>query len=146
MANVPEVSQFDAGIYQLETTDVVEGGSLGVDNYQAKGLANRTRWLYDKIETINTWIELTKFLLFLRKGTYVIGDVGANDYRLITFSNVGTSNYMVVGSIVSNGNGESDSEVTYAIKNKTATSFVLYLGEQGTPVQNVSFDYTLIPF
>lgn len=49
MANVTEISQFDEGIYQLETTDVIEGGPLGVDNYQAKGLANRTRWLYNNL-------------------------------------------------------------------------------------------------
>jgi len=49
MANVTETSTFDAGIYQLETTDPVEGGALGVANYQAKGLANRTKWLYDQL-------------------------------------------------------------------------------------------------
>jgi len=49
MANVTETSNFDEGIYQLETTDVLEGGALGVDNYQAKGLANRTKWLYDQL-------------------------------------------------------------------------------------------------
>jgi len=49
MANVTETSTFDAGIYQLETTDPVEGGALGISNSQAKGLANRTRWLYDQL-------------------------------------------------------------------------------------------------
>jgi len=49
MANVTELSQFDSGIYQLETTDPVEGGASGVSNFQAKGLANRTRWLKDQI-------------------------------------------------------------------------------------------------
>jgi len=49
MANVTETSNFDAGIYQLETTDPVEGGALGISNSQAKGLANRTRWLYDQL-------------------------------------------------------------------------------------------------
>jgi len=49
MANVTETSNFDEGIYQLETTDPVEGGALGISNSQAKGLANRTRWLYDQL-------------------------------------------------------------------------------------------------
>ena len=49
MANVPEISNFDSGIYQLEITDPVEGGSGGISNAQAKGLANRTKWLYDQI-------------------------------------------------------------------------------------------------
>lgn len=49
MANVTETSNFDEGIYQLETTDPVEGGALGIANRQAKGLANRTRWLRDNL-------------------------------------------------------------------------------------------------
>lgn len=49
MANVTETSNFDAGIYQLETTDPLEGGSLGVLNYAIKGLANRTKWLKDNL-------------------------------------------------------------------------------------------------
>lgn len=83
---------------------------------------------------------------FAFKGTKVLGDIGANDFRVVNFDDVGTNNYMVVGSIVSNGNGVLDSEVTYAIKTKTSNSFLLYLGEQGTPVQNVSFDFAIILF
>jgi len=45
MANVPESASYDAGIYQLETTDQVLGGSAGIANAQAKGLANRTAYL-----------------------------------------------------------------------------------------------------
>ena len=45
MANVTETAQWDAGVYQLETTDLVQGGAAGVSNNQAKNLANRTVWL-----------------------------------------------------------------------------------------------------
>lgn len=45
MANVTEIAQFDSGVYQLETTDPVQGGASGVANTQAKALANRTQWL-----------------------------------------------------------------------------------------------------
>jgi hypothetical protein len=48
MANQPEVSVFELGIYQFETTDVVEGGLGGVDNKPLLQLANRTKWLYDQ--------------------------------------------------------------------------------------------------
>lgn len=48
MANVPESSAFDAGIYQIETADPVLGGVNGIANAQAKGLANRTKYLYDQ--------------------------------------------------------------------------------------------------
>lgn len=146
MANQPEISEFTEGVYQYETTDPIEGGLGGKLNLPWLQLSNRTRWLKNQVNTINDFIQNIKFLVFLRKGTFFIGDVGSNDFRTVTFPTVGTSNYMVVGSIVSNGNGVADSEVTFAIKNRTATSFQIYLGEQGTPVQNVSFDYTLIPF
>lgn len=45
MADLVETQNFDAGIYQLETTDPVEGGPGGIDNRQAQQLANRTAWL-----------------------------------------------------------------------------------------------------
>lgn len=45
MANVAETAQWEAGIYQFETSDPVEGGPDGIDNRQAKQLANRTAYL-----------------------------------------------------------------------------------------------------
>ncbi len=45
MANIEEIEQWDSGIYQLETTDPVQGGADGVDNAPHKNLANRTLWL-----------------------------------------------------------------------------------------------------
>lgn len=49
MANLTETSTWETGIYQLETTDPVEGGPLGVSNTQAKLLGNRTKWLKDNL-------------------------------------------------------------------------------------------------
>jgi hypothetical protein len=45
MADLPESNEWTAGIYQLETSDPVLGGPEGIDNLQAKQLANRTIWL-----------------------------------------------------------------------------------------------------
>lgn len=45
MANIIETETWDDGVYQLETTDPVEGGADGVDNAPHKNLANRTLWL-----------------------------------------------------------------------------------------------------
>jgi len=45
MANITETVTWDDGVYQLETTDPVEGGEDGVDNAPHKNLANRTLWL-----------------------------------------------------------------------------------------------------
>ena len=54
MANLPESNQWENGIYQLETTDPVEGGPNGIDNQQAKQLANRTAYLKAQVETLGT--------------------------------------------------------------------------------------------
>lgn len=48
MANLPESSTFDAGVNELQTTDLVLGGISGPANAGALNLTNRTRWLYDQ--------------------------------------------------------------------------------------------------
>ena len=50
MANLEEKVEWTKGIYQLETTDPVMGGPNGVDNVQAKQLANRTQYLKQQSE------------------------------------------------------------------------------------------------
>ena len=56
MANLPEVDQWVAGIYQLETTDPVLGGPDGVDNEQAKQLANRTLYLKNLLDALTNTV------------------------------------------------------------------------------------------
>ena len=50
MANLIETSRWEAGIYQWETSDPVQGGPNGIDNRPTRELANRTRWLYDQMQ------------------------------------------------------------------------------------------------
>ncbi|MGC2970401.1 gp53-like domain-containing protein [Paraburkholderia aspalathi] len=45
MANLVETARWEDGVYQFETSDPVMGGPDGVDNRQAKQLANRTVYL-----------------------------------------------------------------------------------------------------
>lgn len=45
MANLVETPQWEAGVYQYETSDPVEGGPDGIDNVQARQLGNRTAYL-----------------------------------------------------------------------------------------------------
>lgn len=52
MATLVEAEIYEAGVYQLEITDPVIGGPDGIDNLQAKQLANRTNWLKAKIDSI----------------------------------------------------------------------------------------------
>ncbi len=45
MADIVEEENWKNGVYQLETSDPVQGGADGVDNLPHKALANRTLWL-----------------------------------------------------------------------------------------------------
>lgn len=69
MANLPESASFDAGIYQIETTDAVIGGVNGISNLQAKALANRTTWLKQQVDALN-----------LLKGKGIAAFSAANSY------------------------------------------------------------------
>jgi len=52
MANLQESQTYEAGVYQLETTDPVVAGPEGISNLQAKQLANRTSWLKQQVDQL----------------------------------------------------------------------------------------------
>ncbi|WP_250435776.1 hypothetical protein [Caballeronia sp. ATUFL_F2_KS9A] len=52
MTNIVDQDQWEAGIYQYETSDPVEGGPDGIDNKPLKQLANRTKYLFNRIAEI----------------------------------------------------------------------------------------------
>jgi hypothetical protein len=56
MANLPETSNFDDGVYEIQTTDLVLGGISGAANLGPINLTNRTRWLYDQNTATQTAI------------------------------------------------------------------------------------------
>jgi hypothetical protein len=56
MADITEVEQWDEGVYQLETTDPVQGGADGVDNLPHIALANRTKWLKAGLKAVQNTI------------------------------------------------------------------------------------------
>lgn len=49
MANLQETPTWEAGIYQLETSDPMMGGENGIDNRAPRQLANRTLWLKNEL-------------------------------------------------------------------------------------------------
>lgn len=61
MANVTEVTQWESGIYRLETTDVIVGGESGNDNAPHKQLANRTQFLKYIIDNASVGSDLYKY-------------------------------------------------------------------------------------
>lgn len=86
MANLPESTSYDAGIYQLETTDPVLGGATGVANTQGKGLANRTNWLKSKV---NTALRVDSFVSTSAPYTISAADVS----KVLFISNMGNSGF-----------------------------------------------------
>lgn len=86
MANVAESTSYDAGIYQLEIADLVLGGTSGISNTQAKGLANRTNWLKSKVNTA------LRFDSVVNTTTpYVISSADVS--KLIYIGNMGNSGF-----------------------------------------------------
>lgn len=60
MADLPETPTYDFGVYQLEDADLVKGGADGPDNRGIRNLANRTAYLkqhLDSLETVVTQAE-----------------------------------------------------------------------------------------
>lgn len=84
---------------------------------------------------------------FLYRGAYSVGDVaapGADTTLTIPIQDVGTSNYVVVGSLVSRASVLVDNDVWWITKNLTPTSFQLSLREAANGTQNLEFRYALI--
>lgn len=84
MANLPESSTFDAGVYQIETTDPVIGGPSGVTNTPLKNLANRTKYLKDHVDALEATRAPLASPAFTGAPTAPTPAVGTNTTRLAT--------------------------------------------------------------
>lgn len=54
MSNLVETPAFGSGVYQIETSDPVLGGPGGIANLQAQELANRTAYLKDHVDDLES--------------------------------------------------------------------------------------------
>jgi hypothetical protein len=80
----------------------------------------------------------------LAKGTVTVGDVGDPSTIAVTFpSTLADTNYVVSGSLVSNGTLSSDSNCFWMVRNKTTSGFTLVVQETSRTTQNLSFDYVV---
>lgn len=108
MASLQEQSVFTPEIYQIETTDLVQGGPNGTANKQIIELANRTRFLYDNLYvhgkfaavepfTANTAITnaaVGKLLLFTGNAGVVCTIAALNTFtqgQIITIKSIGVN-------------------------------------------------------
>ncbi|WP_268848155.1 hypothetical protein [Flavobacterium aestivum] len=81
---------------------------------------------------------------FLYKGSVTIGDPDGKITRNVSFPDVGTSNYMVLGCLHGrNGNRSIDIGETWTIFTRTETSFVLGVNDVGG-VQALDFYFAIV--
>jgi hypothetical protein len=80
----------------------------------------------------------------LLTGNYNIGDIGSDAIFTISFSDLGTSDYIITGSLVgASVDWDDDNDIMWSVREKTATSFKLALRSVSDTVSNVSFDYII---
>lgn len=123
MANLPETSTWESGIYQIEETDVVRGGPVadgGISNKQSQQLGNRTKYLYDHlgikggiiVDTISANISIDSADLLDKHHVLSISLTGANvtinasglpDGALLSFSAISNEDYKSVNLIPQSG-------------------------------------------
>lgn len=111
MANQPEQVQYDAGVYQLETTDPVDGGVGAVSNKPLLNLANRTAYLKQHVDNLEngTTIPPTVAPLnspaFTGSPTAPTAPLGDNSTKLATDAFVqGTVNGVSTINVAGNSN------------------------------------------
>lgn len=150
----------------FQTKDLVEALALKATTTAVDNIATQLGIAIDKLATIESntkvqvrsdWNATTGVKVidnkpdfsspFLYKGMYDIGDVTSADImRNVTFPDVGTSAYFVLGSIKSSSsNWDKDNDVIPTWGNPTNASFELYLREVAGNIQNLKFYYVLIP-
>lgn len=121
---------------KLDTID--EGAKVQVQTDWNQNDATKKDYLKNRPDISNP---------FLHKDKYDFGDVFDEDLLTVSFSNVGTDDYIVIGGLVGHSSDYTqDANVYFQTREHTATSFKLVLTEQaGGRFQNLSLYYALIP-
>ena len=87
MSNLSESSTWETGVYQIEVTDRVSGGSDGVANIQPRQLGNRTKYLKDALTTLTSTVD-TKAPINSPTFTGTVSGITASMVGLSSVSNV----------------------------------------------------------
>ena len=101
MGKITEQQQWEEDVYLIEKQDKVLGGELGVINIQAKQLANRTKYLKDKVDGINrdrTGYAPKASPAFTGIPTAPTAALGTNNTQIATTAFVKTEIAALVGS------------------------------------------------
>jgi phage-related tail fiber protein len=141
MANLPESSTYETGIYQLETTDPVQGGLTGISNQQGKQLANRTRWLKDRSDTQAGQItELQGRGLIVGGAVYLSASTTLTSTAWGKFHNVitGASPRTITLPAIAGGTADVGKTITIKHDNDGGNTSTLTVVTQSS--QNISFE------
>jgi len=161
MANLTELSQWESGIYQLETTDSVEAGAGGISNEQARLLGNRTKFLYDKLLKLTpqnsgyvTGVDVNSHTVGFTYSTggdltnaVITQDNPISEVIRITMANdMGNTNYKVLPpAIQSLGTFDNDNNLLPVLfKPISGTQFDVIIEETFTVTQNLRLHFDVI--
>lgn len=144
MGNLAETVQYEAGIYQIEEVDPVQGGAAGIDNLPHKQLANRAAYLKQQVDSVSsevttargTFANLGARLDSLNTQTLQGESVFASTSGKTVSHSLGNTNYIVnVISIQDTGGDLGDVYIS-----KASNAFTVY----NTGGFTGSFRYQLI--
>jgi len=150
MANLTELSQWENGIYQLETTDSVEAGAGGISNEQARLLGNRTKWLYDQLIPKNKGYVIIPDIVpssgitltqsgFTSAVTFSSGTMTDETFFLVTMSSaMNNTDYRIESFVEALGTlNTSNDYIGLCFKIVSTTQFQIAIKESDPGIQNL---------
>jgi len=82
----------------------------------------------------------------LYAGSVTVGNFTAGQDYPVTFPDLGTANYYVMGTIVSapaSSDPSSDSTTQWTIRARTSTGFIMHMQERGAFTTNINWEYII---
>lgn len=135
---------------QLDTKLNLSGGTMsGNINMSNKKVVNLANGSGSKDAINKSQLDaLENRIGRLHQGTCWIGDIGGDTRKTCNFGgNIGTSNYVVVGSLRVNSSAANEAwknnDITYVILNESSTGFQIDLQEQHSDFQKLMFRYVI---
>ncbi len=132
MANLPETATWDAGVYQIETTDPVLGGPNGTSNAPLKNLANRTAYLKAQADALAAGKAPLDSPALTGTPTAPTAAEGANTTQLATTAFVKTAVAAAVSNLVTSVAGKTGA-VTLAVADISGAAPLASPALTGTP-------------
>lgn len=121
MANLPELDEFTAGVFQIEEDTVWLGGAEGPANDQGKALANRTKWLKGQLEALGA-----AAVLIANLASQAEAEAGADNTKWMTPLRVAEAIAAATGSVAAldadaDGTLAANSDLRVATQKATKT-------------------------